>query len=340
MFTKDFFYELPKELIAKVPVYPRDASRLMLLNRKSGSIEHHFFNELPDLLSSNYIIVFNKTRVFPARLEVKVDNKKAELLLLKNTDNTKWQCMVKPGKKFLVNQELEIIGNKETIKARVNKIYEDGTREIKFIFNKDFDKWIEENGSAPLPPYIKDSKAGMDEYQTIYAQETGSIAAPTAGLHFTEEVLRRLKSKGIQTVFVTLHVGRGTFLPVKSEKIEDHIMHSEWYEMTKETADQLNKALAEGKKILAVGTTSVRVLESNFKENAFHKEINDTDIFIYPGYKFKALSALLTNFHLPESTLIMLISAFAEKKFIFRAYKHAIREKYRFYSFGDAMLII
>ncbi|MFC1655297.1 tRNA preQ1(34) S-adenosylmethionine ribosyltransferase-isomerase QueA [Patescibacteria group bacterium] len=340
MFTKDFSYNLPKELIATVPAYPRDTSRLMLLDRKSKKLEHRFFNELPDLLSSDYIIVFNKTRVFPARLEAKVDERNAELLLLKKIDEKKWQCMVKPGKKFAESKELEVVGKKESIRAQVVSIYEDGTREIEFKMEGNFDNWIEENGSVPLPPYIKDSKAGMAEYQTVYAEETGSIAAPTAGLHFTDEVFEKLKSKGIETAFVTLHVGRGTFLPVKSEKIEDHVMHSESYEMTEETAEMLNEARTAGKKILAVGTTSVRVLESNFKDGSFHPERTETDIFIYPGYEFKAIDCLLTNFHLPESTLIMLISALADKEFIFEAYEEAIREKYRFYSFGDAMLIL
>ncbi len=340
MFTKDFSYNLPKELIATAPVFPRDVSRLMLLDRESEEIEHHFFNELSDLLTSDYVIVFNKTRVFPARLKVKVNEKDAELLLLRKINENKWQCMVKPGKKFVENKEIKILGKKEIIKAQITSVYDDGTREIMFKFNGNFDKWIEKNGNVPLPPYIKDSKATMNEYQTVYAKETGSIAAPTAGLHFTDEIFEKLKFKGIKTAFVTLHVGRGTFLPVKSEKIEDHVMHSEWYEITEETARMLNEARAGGKKILAVGTTSVRVLESNFKHGSFHSEKTETDIFIYPGYKFKATDCLLTNFHLPESTLIMLISAFANKEFIFRAYENAIREKYRFYSFGDAMLIL
>lgn len=340
MFTKDFSYNLPKELIASVPVNPRDTSRLMLLNRKLKKIEHRFFNEFPDLLTSDYVMVFNKTRVFPARLKAQIDEKDAEILLLKNTEKNKWQCMVKPGKKFTENKEIQILGKKESIKAKVIFIYEDGTREIEFHVNGNFEEWVEENGNAPLPPYIKNSPAGMNEYQTVYAEETGSIAAPTAGLHFTDEVFKKLKSKNIETTFVTLHVGRGTFLPVKSEKIEDHVMHSEWYEMTSETADFLNNARNKGKKILAVGTTSVRVLESNFKNGSFHPKKTETDIFIYPGYEFQAIDALLTNFHLPESTLIMLISAFAEKEFIFKAYEEAIREKYRFYSFGDAMLIL
>jgi S-adenosylmethionine:tRNA ribosyltransferase-isomerase len=337
MLTKDFNYNLPKELIAKEPVFPRDTSRLMVLKKVTHEIKHHIFNELPDLLSDEYVLVLNKTRVFPAKLEVNVDGKVGELLLIKEIDGL-WQCMVKPGKKIIPGKTMVVCGKKENIKAEVKGILEDGTRTVKFDVNE-FNKWIEKNGYAPLPPYIKGSKAGMNEYQTVYAQQTGSIAAPTAGFHFTEDVFAKLAEKGIERHFVTLHVGRGTFLPVKTDNIEDHKMHSEWYEMSAETAASLNKARAAGKKIIAVGTTSIRVLESNF-DNGFHAETGNTNIFIYPGYEFKAVDGMITNFHLPESTLIMLISAFAGKEFVFKAYEEAIHEKYRFYSFGDAMLIV
>ena len=337
MRTKDFHYNLPEELIAREPVFPRDMSKLMLLKKDPQEIEHHIFNELPHLLSDEYVLVLNKTRVFPARLEIEVEGRSGELLLIKEVDDV-WQCMVKPGKKITPGKTVTIKGKNEDIKANVLEILEDGTRTVQFGV-ENFSEWIEDNGYPPLPPYIKGSKAGMDEYQTVYAEQTGSIAAPTAGLHFTEEIFAHLEEQGIEKHFVTLHVGRGTFLPVKSDNIEDHTMHSEWYEMSAETAEALNKAREAGKKIIAVGTTSIRVLESNFN-NGFSAETNETDIFIYPGYEFKAIDGMITNFHLPESTLIMLISAFAGKEFVFKAYEEAIKKKYRFYSFGDAMLII
>jgi len=342
MFTKDFFFELPAKNIANKPASPRDSSKMMILNRMSLDIEHRIFNELPDILSNEYVVVLNKTRVFPARLKANVNNKECEILLLKHIDGNKWKCMVKPGKKFKIDVEFKINGKNEEIDAKVLDIFEDGTRSIEFYLKNDmsFTDWIEQNGYPPFPPYIKNAQAEMKDYQTVYAKNTGSIAAPTAGLHFTDNVFNKLEKKGIKKYFVTLHVGRGTFLPVKSEKITDHVMHSEWYEMSAETASALNKAKLEGKKILAVGTTSVRVLESNFSNGEFHAEKNNTEIFIYPGYKFKAIDSLLTNFHLPESTLLMLVSAFAGKDFVMNAYMEAVKNNYRFYSFGDAMLLM
>jgi S-adenosylmethionine:tRNA ribosyltransferase-isomerase len=339
MLTKDFNYLFPEELIATEPASPRDSSRLMVLNTKTKTISHKIFNELPKLLTSEYLLVFNKTRVFPARLKVEINDKEGEILLINQIEDSKWKCMVKPGKKFSVGRHITIKGKSENINAKVMQIYDDGTREISFNTDNLGD-WIESNGYPPFPPSIKNSGAKMDDYQTVYAEKTGSIAAPTAGLHFTDNILKQLNENGIETCFVTLHVGRGTFLPVKSKKVVEHKMHTEWFEVDKETADILNKARKEGKKILAVGTTSVRVLESNINNGLFHHETSETDIFIYPGYKFQAIDALLTNFHLPESTLIMLISAFAGKNYIFKAYEEAIREEYRFYSFGDSMLII
>ncbi|MBU1446243.1 tRNA preQ1(34) S-adenosylmethionine ribosyltransferase-isomerase QueA [Patescibacteria group bacterium] len=342
MLTKDFFFELPSKNIANKPAVPRDSSKMMVLDRGSSSIKNRIFNELPDILTDEYLIVLNKTRVFPAKLKAKIKDKECELLLLKREDKNKWQCMVKPGKKFKIDTLFQIDGKCEKIDAKVVKILEDGTRLIDFSIeeNDDLDKWIESNGYPPFPPYIKNAQAEMTDYQTVYAKNTGSIAAPTAGLHFTDDVFTKLAEKGIQKHFVTLHVGRGTFLPVKSVDVIDHVMHSEWYEMDEETAKALNEAKDAGKKILAVGTTSVRVLESNFRDGKFHPEQNDTKIFIYPGYKFKAVDALLTNFHLPESTLLMLVSAFAGKDFVMKAYKQAVKEDYRFYSFGDSMLIL
>jgi S-adenosylmethionine:tRNA ribosyltransferase-isomerase len=340
MKTRDFFFNLPKELIAVNPVSPRDESRLMVLFRKTGKIEHHIFKDLPDLIDKNYLMVLNKTRVFPARLKVIINEKAGEILLLKQESENCWQCMVKPGKKFQKDIKVIIDGKKSKISGDVKNILADGTRTIKFNLNENIIDWIENNGYPPFPPYIKDSKATLNDYQTVYAKDLGSIAAPTAGLHFTDNLFNNLNDKKIQRCHVTLHVGRGTFLPVKSENIEEHVMHKEWYEITSDTANILNNAKENNKKILAVGTTSVRTLESNIKTGKFHPETNETDIFIYPGYKFKAVNAMLTNFHLPESTLIMLVSAFAGKEFVFKAYEEAIRNKYRFYSFGDAMLIL
>ncbi len=340
MLTKDFDYILPKELIASKPVYPRDTSKLMVLNRSKKTIEHRVFNELPYILNDNYVIVLNNSKVIAARLYVEIDGSKGELLLLKKYSENTWKAMVKPGKKFKKDIIFKVIGKINTIEAKIIEIFDDGTRKIEFLNLTSLDKWIEDNGYPPFPPYIKNSKASFDDYQTIYSKDSGSIAAPTAGLHFTNDIFNKLESKGIKKTFTTLHVGRGTFLPVKTENIKDHKMHSEWYSITKSTAEFLNESKKLNKKILAVGTTSVRTLESNIKNGKFHEECNETDIFIYPGYKFKAVDVMLTNFHLPQSTLLMLISAFAGKDFVFEAYEKAIENKYRFYSFGDVMLIL
>jgi len=340
MKKSEFYFDLPEELIAQDPVSPRDSSKLMVLNRKNKTIEHHFFYELPGILPKDSVLVINNTKVYAARLYVSIDKSAGELLVLKQVSENIWRCMVKPGKKFIVDKIFSVDGRKESIKAHVIKINEDGTRNIKFDISNDLLKWMENNGYPPFPPYIKDTHASFEDYQTMYAKTTGSIAAPTAGLHFTDRVFNELDKKNIDIIPLTLHVGRGTFLPVKSEEIEDHIMHSEWYEISEESANKLNEAKKENKKIIAVGTTSVRTLESNFKDNKFHPEITETNIFIYPGYTYKAVDGIITNFHLPESTLIMLISAFAEKEFIFNAYHEAIKNKYRFYSFGDSMVIL
>ena len=340
MQTKDFDYNLPENLIANNPVSPRDSSKLMVLDRNEQSITHRIFNELPQILNDDYVMVFNDTKVYAARLYVEIGNNEGEILLLKRYQENVWKCMVKPGKKFIKNFEFKVKGKIETINAKVVEIFDDGTRKIEFFGINSLSIWIENNGYPPFPPYIKNSQASFDDYQTIYSKDSGSIAAPTAGLHFTDNVFKDLNDKGVGKCFVTLHVGRGTFLPVKTNIIEDHKMHSEWYSISKETAEFLNEAKDKGKKILAVGTTSVRTLESNYRDGKFHSESKETDIFIYPGYKFKAVDAILTNFHLPQSTLLMLISAFAGRDFVFKAYEEAIAQEYRFYSFGDSMLIL
>jgi len=336
----DFYFDLPENLIAQNPVSPRDTSKLMVLNKENKTIAHHFFYELPKLLPQDCVLVVNNTKVYPARLYVEIDNKEGELLVLKEKTENVWECMVKPGKKFITDKIFTVKGKKENITAVIKKINNDGTRTIKFNLNENLSDWIEENGYPPFPPYIKNTQAAFVDYQTTYAKETGSIAAPTAGLHFTENVFNELAKKNIEIIPITLHVGRGTFLPVKTDNIEDHTMHSEWYEITIQSAKMLNEAKKKNKKIIAVGTTSVRTLESNFKDKLFHAKMDETDIFIYPGYAYKAVDGIITNFHLPESTLIMLISAFAEKEFIFKAYREAIKNNYRFYSFGDAMIIL
>jgi len=338
-----FDFKLPKSLIASKPISPRDASRLLLVNRKTKKISHHKFNEFPEIINQNYTLIFNKTRVIPAKFFVIFDNKsKGELLLLKEKKKNVWEILCKPAKKFKHNSEFKIFGKNENnfISGFVSKTYEDGTREITFNYQKNIFSWIEANGLTPLPPYIKNSPAKFSQYQTIYAKENGSVAAPTAGLHFTKRIFNRLETNNIKHDYVTLHVGRGTFEPVKTENIIDHEMHKEWYEVTKKCAVFLNKSKKNHNKILAIGTTSARTLESNVKNGKFHSEQKETNLFIYPGYKFKAIDALLTNFHLPKSTLLMLISAFAGKDLIFKAYEEAIQKKYRFFSFGDAMLII
>ena len=340
MKKSDFYFDLPESLIAQNPVYPRDTSKLMVLNRNNKIIKHHSFYELPSLLPEKCVLVINNTKVYAARLYLKIDDKKGELLVLKHISGNIWKCMVKPGKKFTIGKSFIIEGKKENTKAAVKKINQDGTRNIYFELKKSLIDWVEENGYPPFPPYIKHTNASFEDYQTTYAKSTGSIAAPTAGLHFTERVFDDLRKKNIDIVELTLHVGRGTFLPVKTENIEDHEMHSEWYQISRSAAKQLNLAKEEGKKIIAVGTTSVRTLESNVQNGKFYPEAKETDIFIYPGYKYKAIDGIITNFHLPESTLIMLISAFAGKEFIFKAYREAINRKYRFYSFGDSMMIL
>lgn len=340
MKVSDFNYNLPKELIAQVPIKDRDQSRLMVLDRKNKTIEHKIFKDIIDYLEPGDCLVRNNTKVIPARLYgVKEETgANVEFLLLKRVDGDIWEVMVKPGRKLMPGVRVEF-GN-GLLKAEILEKFEDGNRKVKFEYNGIFNEILDKIGLMPLPPYIKERLKEKDRYQTVYAKYEGSAAAPTAGLHFTDELLEKIKEKGVEIANVTLHVGIGTFRPVKVENIEEHDMHSEHYYIKKEDADKINNARKNGGRIIAVGTTSCRVLESISDENGIvHETEGDTSIFIYPGYKFKCIDCLITNFHLPESTLIMLVSALAGKDYIMKAYEEAVKEKYKFFSFGDAMFI-
>lgn len=340
MKVSDFNYNLPKELIAQVPIKDRDQSRLMVLDRKNKTIEHKIFKDIIDYLEPGDCLVRNNTKVIPARLYgVKEETgANVEFLLLKRVDGDIWEVMVKPGRKLMPGVRVEF-GN-GLLKAEILEKLEDGNRKVKFEYNGIFNEILNEIGLMPLPPYIHEKLKEKDRYQTVYAKYEGSAAAPTAGLHFTDELFKKLKEKGVEVANVTLHVGIGTFRPVKVENIEEHDMHSEHFYIKAEDAEKINKAKREGHRVIAVGTTSCRVLESVADDNGYVKEVEgDTNIFIYPGYKFKCLDALITNFHLPESTLIMLVSALAGKDFIMQAYEEAVKEQYKFFSFGDAMFI-
>ena len=340
MKVSDFNYNLPKELIAQVPIKDRDQSRLMVLDRKNKTIEHKIFKDIIDYLEPGDCLVRNNTKVIPARLYgVKEETgANVEFLLLKRVDGDIWEVIVKPGRKLMPGVRVEF-GN-GLLKAEILEKCEDGNRKVKFEYNGIFNEILNEIGLMPLPPYIHEKLKEKDRYQTVYAKYEGSAAAPTAGLHFTDELFKKLKEKGVEVANVTLHVGIGTFRPVKVENIEEHDMHSEHFYIKAEDAEKINKAKREGHRVIAVGTTSCRVLESIADENGYVKEVEgDTNIFIYPGYKFKCLDALITNFHLPESTLIMLVSALAGKDFIMQAYEEAVKEQYKFFSFGDAMFI-
>lgn len=340
MKVSDFNYNLPKELIAQVPIKNRDQSRLMVLDRENKTIEHKIFKDIIDYLNPGDCLVRNNTKVIPARLYgVKEETgANVEFLLLKRVDGDIWEVMVKPGKKLMPGVRVEF-GN-GLLKAEILEKLEDGNRKVKFEYKGIFNEILNEIGLMPLPPYIHEKLKEKDRYQTVYAKYEGSAAAPTAGLHFTDDLFEKLKEKGVEVANVTLHVGIGTFRPVKVENIEEHDMHSEHFYIKAEDAEKINKAKREGHRVIAVGTTSCRVLESIADENGYVKEVEgDTNIFIYPGYKFKCLDALITNFHLPESTLIMLVSALAGKDFIMKAYEEAVKEQYKFFSFGDAMFI-
>lgn len=339
MKTQDFWYDLPEELIAQTPLMKRDSSRLMVLDKATGEVSHKHFFEILDYLHPGDCLVMNDSRVLPARLlGHRPTGGAVELLLLRDMGNKQWECLAKPGRKLLEGQQV-IFGNGE-LTAVVRKVCEDGNRIVEFFYEGIFLEVLERLGKMPLPPYIKAELQDQERYQTVYSREVGSAAAPTAGLHFTQELLQKIRHKGIKTAFVTLHVGLGTFRPVKVEDVHSHHMHSELCMLGEETAKILNETKREGGRIICVGTTSCRTLESLVNEDGtFEAKSRWTDIFIYPGYTFKAMNALITNFHLPESTLVMLVSAFAGRENVLAAYEQAVKEKYRFFSFGDAMYI-
>lgn len=338
----DYFYELPEELIAQDPLEKRDESRLMVLNRDTGEVQHKSFRDIIDFLKPNDCLVINNTRVIPARLLGKKEKTggKIEIFLLKNLGNDLWETLAKPGKKAIPGARF-VFGDKNQLVAEVVEVKTDGNRVVKFLYDGVFQAVLDEVGTVPLPPYIHNKLKDGERYQTVYSKVKGSSAAPTAGLHFTKELLVEIEAKGISVAQLTLHVGLGTFRPVKEENILDHKMHSEWYKIDQEACDKINNARRNGGRVIAVGTTSCRVLESVAVkgEDILPKE-GDTDIFIYPGYEFKILDGLITNFHLPESTLIMLVSALAGYDNVMNAYKVAVKERYRFFSFGDAMFIM
>ena len=339
MKTDDFDFELPEELIAQTPLKQRDSSRLLVLNKKNGSVKHQNFTDVIDYLNNGDVLVLNDTKVMPARIiGVKSEtNAVIELLLLKEDENNCWECLVKPAKRVKVGT---IINFNDLLKAECIEVKEEGIRVFKLIYDGILYEILDKLGEMPLPPYIHEKLEDKDRYQTVYAKNIGSAAAPTAGLHFTKDLMDKIVSKGIQIVYVTLHVGLGTFRPVNVEDVTKHKMHSEYYIMSKSTADILNNAKKNNNRIISVGTTSTRVLETIMNLYGEFKECNgNTDIFIYPGYKFKAIDALITNFHLPKSTLVMLVSAFASKEYILNDYNEAIKNKYRFFSFGDSMFI-
>ena len=343
MKTTDFYYDLPQELIAQHPMKKRDESRLMVLDRQTKQIEHKVFKDIIDYLKPGDCLVRNNTKVIPARLYGNIIGKETEklveILILKQLSNDNWEAMVRPGKKIKPGVKIEF--GEGLLVAEVLEILENGNRIVHFIYKGIFNEILDTIGLMPLPPYITEKLKEKDRYQTVYAKYDGSAAAPTAGLHFTNELLQKIEEKGITIANVTLHVGIGTFRPVKVENVEEHKMHVEHFYIKKEDADKINKAKQNGNNVIAVGTTSCRVLETVADEHGKVKETEgDTGIFIYPGYKFKCVDKLITNFHLPESTLLMLVSALADKEFILKAYKKAVEEKYRFFSFGDAMLIM
>ena len=341
MKLSEFDFNLPEELIAQTPLDKRDTSRLMVLNRKQQTIEHKHFYDLIDYLKPGDILVRNNTKVIPARLfGIKEEtNGHVEVLLLKDQGNDNWECLV--GNARIVKVDTIIKFGDGLLKARCIEIKDEGIRVFKMIYDGIFYEILDQLGTMPLPPYIKEKLNDQNRYQTVYAKIEGSAAAPTAGLHFTDEIITKIKDKGIEILDVTLHVGLGTFRPVKVDDILEHHMHSEYYMIEPDVARKLNAAKNNGQRIIAVGTTSTRTLEANMqKYGKFKATHENTDIFIYPGYKYKAIDCLITNFHLPKSTLLMLISAFSIKEFIFKAYQEAINEKYRFFSFGDSMLII
>ncbi len=341
MKTSDFYFELPKEQIAQEPIADRSASRLMVLHRKTGGIEHRKFTDIVDYLRAGDCLVRNNTKVIPARLfGVREDTGAViEFLLLKRREGDVWETLVKPGRKARAGAKIKFGDGR--LYGEVVDVQEDGNRLIRFFYDGIFEEILDELGQMPLPPYITHTLEDKNRYQTVYARYDGSAAAPTAGLHFTEELLGQIRSRGVQTAFVTLHVGLGTFRPVKEDDILEHHMHSEAYQISQQAADLINRTKASGGRVICVGTTSCRTVESAADERGMVRPGSaDTEIFIYPGYEFKVLDGLITNFHLPESTLVMLVSALAGREQVLGAYAEAVRERYRFFSFGDAMLVV
>lgn len=337
MEVTDFDYDLPEELIAQTPVEPRDSSRLLVMDKKTGELEHRHFYDLPEYLKPGDLLVFNDTRVIPARLHgVKTTGAHVEVFLLTRKNATDWEVLVKPGKKLQKGAQIKF---SEELSCEILDTTDFGGRIARFHYEGIFEEILDRLGETPLPPYIHEKLKDSERYQTVYNRERGSAAAPTAGLHFTKELLKKIKDMGVEEVFVTLHVGLGTFRPVNESRIEDHKMHREFYTVSQEAADAINKAKREGQRIIAVGTTSVRTLESAGASGEMKAGGSWTSIFIYPGYQFRFVDALVTNFHLPQSTLIMLVSALSSRENILHAYKVAVQEKYRFFSFGDAMFI-
>ena len=337
--TSDFYYDLPEELIAQTPLEPRDSSRLLVYNRTTGEVFHRHFRDVGDYLKPGDLLVVNTTKVYPARIFAYTEHGgKVEILLLKRQNLTVWECLVKPDKKC---REGVILVVNEELKAEIISRTDDGGRIVRFIFDGVFEDILSRVGEMPLPPYIHEKLKDKDRYQTVYCKQEGSAAAPTAGLHFTLRLIDELKAKGVEFAEVQLNVGLGTFRPVKTDDLEHHKMHTEYYVIDEENAEKINKAKREGRRVIAVGTTSVRTLETVADENGFVKaQSGDTSIFIYPPYKFKCVEGLITNFHLPESTLVMLVSAFASREKILELYNLAVKEKYRFFSFGDACLFL
>ena len=338
--TSDYFYELPPELIAQDPLEDRSSSRLMVLDQKTGAVSHHVFREIPSFLRPGDCLVLNNTRVIPARLMgVREETGGAvEVLLLKRRTGDVWECLVKPGKKARPGTRLAF--GDGLLHAQVEDVVEDGNRLIRFFYDGIWEEVLDRLGEMPLPPYITHKLQDKNRYQTVYARFDGSAAAPTAGLHFTPELLGQIEDMGVELAYVTLHVGLGTFRPVKVENVKEHHMHSEYYQVSAEAAEKINRTKKNGGRVICVGTTSCRTVESAADENGqVEAGCGDTDIFIYPGYRFKVLDALITNFHLPESTLVMLVSALAGREHVLAAYEEAVKERYRFFSFGDAMLI-
>ena len=341
MKTSDFYYDLPEELIAQDPLEDRTASKLLVLDRQTGAVEHKIFSDVIDYLNEGDCLVINNTRVIPARLigEKEGTGGKVEVLLLKRRANDVWETLVKPGKKLKPGAKITFGDGR--LRAEVLEVVEEGNRLVKFYYEGIFEEILDSLGEMPLPPYITHKLEDKEMYQTVYAKFDGSAAAPTAGLHFTKELLNKIEEKGIKLASITLHVGLGTFRPVKVDDVNNHHMHTEWYEVNAEAAEIINETKRNGGRVICVGTTSCRTIESVADENGYMKaKTGETDIFIYPGYKFKVMDGLITNFHLPESTLVMLVSAFAGKENVLSAYETAVKEKYRFFSFGDAMILI